>query len=174
MSEYPYLAAVLPSLTFGCTSFPTPEQFLDNAEKWLSDGEYSILASVGFDDYRTTDHGLELVRDYCRFERLVREDVAAFVESRRQGHDHKTLMFPTSVLKDLTPLEAERRLLRLRWDFITSRMDSHFWDLHALVVYHIQLQILQRLSFFDKEKGRERFDGLAGAEGVAEKPEQDT
>ena len=160
MSEYPYLAALLPTLAFGAETFPTPAKFLSEAEKWLTEKEYAILSSVAFDDWRTAEHPLELVADYCRFERLLRQDVAAFVESRRQGHDHKTRVFPTSILKDSTPLEAERRLLRLRWDFVASRLETHFGDLPALVVYHLKLQILQRLASFDAKKGAERFAAL--------------
>lgn len=157
MSEYPYLAALLPMLDFDSTDFLSRGTFLGEAEKWLPEDEYEALSTVAFDDFGDGEHSLELVEDYRRFERAVRRDLATFIESRRQGHDHKTTAFPHTIVKDTNPLEAEKQLLRLRWDFVSSRLNTHFWDLHALVVYYLQIQILERLSSFDLEKGKERF-----------------
>lgn len=174
MSEYPYLAAVLPMLDFDSTDFPSREKFLDEAEKWLPESEYNALVATSFDDFSDQEHPLELVEDYRRFEGAVRHDLATFIESRRQGHDHKTTAFPHPIVKDGNPLEAEQQLLRLRWDFVTSRLNTHFWDLHALTVYHLQIQILERLKAFDLEKGRARFERIAagGKTGDEEQPEQ--
>ncbi|MCK5802249.1 MAG: DUF2764 family protein [Lentisphaeria bacterium] len=161
MSDYPYLAALLPLLNFGDTEFPSSERFLAEAEKWLDEEEYAILSSASVDDYTAQEHPLELVAEYSRFEYLMRRDVVAFIEARRLGHDHTTTMFPTSHLKDATPLEAERRLLKVRWDYVSTQLTTHHEDLHAFVVYRIKLQILERLASFDRETGAERFERLA-------------
>ena len=167
MSDYPYLAAVLPSLEFGDVQFPSSERFMDEAEKWLAEDELRVLSSAHVDDYAPAEHSLELLDEYNRFERSIRRDIAVFVEARRSGHDHKTNMFPTSYLKDTTPLEAARRLLRLRWDFVQSRLDTHYGDLHSLVIYRIKIQILERLAGFEKAKGTERFSALTDSDSIA-------
>lgn len=168
MSEYPYLAALLPMLDFDSTDFPSRKTFLGEAEKWLSEREYDTLSRVAFDDFSDPEHGLELVEDYRRFERAVRTDIATFIESRRQGHDHKTRAFPHTIVKDNNPLEAEKQLLRLRWDFVSSRLNTHYWDFHALVVYFLQIQILERLASFDLQKGEERFKAITSGVDKAE------
>ena len=162
MSEYPYLAALLPMIDFDSTDFPSRETFLGEAEKWLPEGEYQALSSVAFDDYSDTEHALEWVEDYRRFERAIRTDIAMFIESRRKGHDHKTTAFSHTIVKENNPYEAEKQLLRLRWDFVSSRLNTHYWDFHALVVYYLQIQILERLASFDLDKGCERFKALTG------------
>jgi len=166
MNDHPYLAALLPLLNFGDTDFPSSERFLAEAEKWLGEREYGILSGVGMDDYTTKEHPLELVAEYCRFEYLVRRDIAAFIEARRLGHDHTTSTFPTSHLKDTTPWEAERRLLRLRWDYISRQLNTHYDDLHAFIVYRIKLQILERLASFDMAEGGERFEKLTDIDPI--------
>lgn len=166
MSEYPYLATLLPTLNFGDTEFMSSERFLAEAEKWLSEDEFATLSSVSIDDYSPSDYGFELASEQRRFERAVRRDVAGFVDSRRQGHDHKTNTFPTSVLKDNTPLEAERRLLRLRWDTVSSQLNVHYGDLHAFAIYRLKVQILERLATFDADRGKERFAALTEIEAI--------
>ncbi|MDT8389618.1 MAG: DUF2764 family protein [Lentisphaeria bacterium] len=172
MSEYPYLAALLPMLYFDSADFPSRETFLGEAEKWLPEDEYAALSTVAFDDVTDHEHPLELVEEYRRFERAVRRDIATFIESRRQGHDHKTTAFPHAIIKDNDPLAAEKQLLRLRWDFVSSRLNTHFWDLHALVVYHLQIQILERLSAFDLKEGEKRFKTLTSGVGKDEETGQ--
>ncbi|MBT3378186.1 MAG: DUF2764 family protein [Lentisphaerae bacterium] len=166
MSEYPYLAALLPMLSFGETEFPSSERFLEEAGKWLGEEEFDVLSGTGIGDYTSTDHPLELVAEYCRFERRIRSDIAAYVESRRAGREHKTNAFPTSYLKDTTPLEAEQRLLRLRWDYIAAELNTHHADLHALIVYRLKVQILERLAAFDPERGGDHFRELTDVASI--------
>jgi len=166
MSEYPYLAALLPMLSFGDTDFPSSERFLAEAEKWLDEEEFAVLSGAGIGDHTSTDHPLELVAEYCRLEHRVRCDIAAYIESKRAGHEHKTNAFPTSYLKDTTPLEAEQRLLRLRWDYIAAQLNTHHADLHALIVYRLKIQILERLAAFDPDRGDDRFMELTDVESI--------
>ncbi len=169
MNEYPYLAALLPLLNFGDTDFPSSERFLGEAEKWLGEGAFATLSATDIGDYTSTDHPMELLAEYSRFEGRIRRDVAAYVASRRAGHDHKTNAFPTSYLKDTTPLEAEQRLLRLRWDYVAAQRNIHDADLHALIVYRLQIQILERLAAFDQDRGSGRFTELTDIESIAQR-----
>ena len=59
---------------------------------------------------------------------------------------------------DDNPLEIERRLLHLRWNFLEEQEIGHFFDLHFLIIYYLKLQLLQRLFSFDKQKGKVRFE----------------
>lgn len=164
MNSHPYLLAQLPTLRFKDTEFPSPDYFLEQAEKWLSESEFEILSKADINDYFALYHSYELLKDWSEFENELRKDLANFRESHRHGHDHKTNMFPTSVVKGETPLIAELTMLELRWKFLAEKQNDHYDDLYGLVIYSLQLQILERKSAFDPEKGRERFDKLADIE----------
>lgn len=164
MSSYPFLLAQLPVLSFQETEFPSRHEFLGQAEKWLSEGEYAVLAQADLHDYQVVDHGFELLREWAEFQYKLRRDLANFRENHRLGHDHKTHMFPTAYVRDETPLVAEIKLLELQWEFLSERRHIHYDDLTALVIYSLHLQILERKSSFDEETGRERFEQLASSD----------
>jgi hypothetical protein len=164
MSSYPYLLSQLPSLRFKDTEFPSAHNFLEQAEKWLTESEFDTLKSADLNDYYAKDHSLELLKEWSEFENKLRKDLANYRESHRHGHDHKTHMFPTSVVKDENPLQAELKLLEMRWKFLTERQNVHYDDLIAVVIYSLQLQILERKASFDPEIGKEKFEKLAGIE----------
>ncbi len=164
MSSYPYLLSQLPSLRFKNTEFSSTRNFLEQAEKWLTESEFEILASADLNDYSATDYLFELLKDWSEFEHKLRKDLANYRESHRLGHDHKTHMFPTAFVKDENPFIAETKLLELRWKFLAEKVHVHYDDLYALIIYFLQLQILERKASFDAETGKEYFEKLTGIE----------
>lgn len=162
--SYPYLLAQLPTLRFTDTEFPSSLSFLDQAEKWLTENEFSILQSAALNDYFAKDHSMELLKEWSEYEHELRTDLAHYRESHRLGHDHKTNMFPTSYVKDSNPLQAEIKMLQLRWNFLAERRHIHYDDLHALLIYFLKLQILERKASFDPEVGKARFEKLTDIE----------
>ncbi len=166
MSSYPFLLAQLPTLSFQETEFPSLDEFLEQAQKWLSEQEYAILARADLHDYHVADQGYELLQEWTEFQYNLRRDLAGFRENRRLGHDHKTHMFPTAYVRDETPLVAEVKLLKLQWEFLAERRHIHYDDLTALAIYSLHLQILERKASFDEEAGRERFEQLASIDSL--------
>ncbi len=166
MSSYPYLLSQLPALRFKGSDFPSVLNLLEQAEKWLTETEFAMLKVADLNDYFSRDHPCELLKEWSEFENKLRKDLANYRESHRLGHDHKTHMFPTAFVKDENPLVAETKLLELRWNFLAERQNVHYDDLHALIIYSLQIQILERKASFDMEKGKERFEKLAGIEGL--------
>ncbi len=57
-----------------------------------------------------------------------------------------------------SPLDAERFLDHLRWSFLENMGACHFFDLEALVVYYLKLQLALRQEKFQEELGRESFE----------------
>jgi len=57
-----------------------------------------------------------------------------------------------------SPLDAERFLDNLRWSFLENMGACHFFDLEALVVYYLKLQLALRQEKFREELGRESFE----------------
>ena len=49
----------------------------------------------------------------------------------------------------------------MRWQFIENLEGGHIFDLEALILYFLKLQIQKRLFTFNKEKGEAIFDELS-------------
>ncbi len=65
------------------------------------------------------------------------------------------------VFEEPTPLLMERKLEKKRWDFIEEKEFGRYFDINTLILYFLKLQILERLSLFEKEKGKARFERLS-------------
>jgi hypothetical protein len=99
-------------------------------------------------------------QSFQKFEYQLRSDVSAWRSSGENEGEVRPSGFPVSVLREGNPLETEKRLLKIRWDLLDEAEKSHHFDLGFLVIYYLKLQILQMLSRFDKEKGKDRFHRL--------------
>jgi len=57
-----------------------------------------------------------------------------------------------------SPLDAELFLDRLRWSFLENAGACHFFDVEALVVHYLKLQLVLRQEKFQEKLGRESFE----------------
>ena len=133
---------------------------MSEAEKWMSGGDYSLFCSTDINDFEQKTSDLGILREYKKFEECLRGNLALL----RQGSLGKSQeLFAEeikSIVSDKNPLDAENRLLELRWEFIETKEIGHNFDLELLILYYLKLQILERLFTFDKEKGVKVFDSL--------------
>ena len=66
-----------------------------------------------------------------------------------------------------SPFEAEEMIDKARWRFLDELEFDYCFGLEKLVIYYLRLQILDRRSSFNAEKGIERLDAvLSQVEGV--------
>ena len=65
-----------------------------------------------------------------------------------------------SIVEDLNPLEGERALLGMYFDFLSSREGGSPFSSRALMIYSLKLQLMERSSSFSQEKGLSEFDRL--------------
>ena len=65
-----------------------------------------------------------------------------------------------SIVEDMNPLEGERALLGMYFDFLSSREGGSPFSSRALMIYALKLQLMERSSSFSQEKGLEEFDRL--------------
>ena len=65
-----------------------------------------------------------------------------------------------SAMKIDSPLEAENFLNRERWAALNELGTGHFFDFHALAIYYLQLQLLERKQLFDVERGFEKYQEI--------------
>jgi len=160
MDKYYYFVSQLSFLTFGQESYIDREHFLDEAKKWLSDKDFSMISGVSLNDFYSRDGDNEVLAEYKNFERALREEIASF----RKNESRVGTSFNLN-LSEGTPLEIERTLLGLRWKFIESLEAGHFFDLEILILHFLKIQVLERLLTFDKGKGTVVFDKLCEVAG---------
>ena len=160
MDRYYYFASQLPSLSFKQGSFLSKQYFLEEAEKWLSKKDIDVIVELKLDNYKIQNEKLSFLKKWLDFENNLRTEISKYRKARSEDSQFKSKMFSSSILKEKTPLQIEVMLLQLRWNFIEKMKFEHYSDLQFLVLYYLQLQILDRLSLFDKEQGKEKFEEL--------------
>jgi hypothetical protein len=164
MAKFHYLVAQLPTLFFDRDPGISVADFLREAEKWMGEGEFQAFSSIRFDDPVVSETEPELLRAYREFEFDLRTDVALLRRARAAGVEYKPVYFPLQTVKEGTPLEVEKKLLRLRWDFLEDKTVGHNFDLQEIIAYYLKMQILERLGSFDKEKGKQTYHRLCGVQ----------
>ena len=159
MDKYYYLVAQLPFLKFNEGTYLNKSSFLEEAKKWLSIRAFLILSSVDIDDFDAKPQDIETLREYKNFERTLREELVLIRRSSQAAANNFFIYIKGDYLEG-NPLEVEKNLLHLRWEFIEQRQKDHYFDLDFLVFYFLKLQIIERLLTFDKEEGTKIFDSL--------------
>ncbi|HDQ45588.1 MAG TPA: DUF2764 family protein [bacterium] len=161
MDKYYYLVAQLPSLVFDRENPISVQTFLEEAEKWLSVSDFRALKQARLDDPENRSGGPGVWRRYGEFESRFRRELGQWRQALRDGSETRPDTFSPSLVKEGNPLEVEKKLLARRWEVIAEEEKDHHFDLGFLVLYYLKLQILQRLSVFDKEKGMEHFQTMS-------------
>ena len=158
MDKYYYFVTQLPYLIFGQERYVNRQYFLDQAIKWLSDKDFAIISDVSLNNFYLKDSDNKVLVKYKNFERNLRNAIKSFRENSNRGG---TFLSDLKVnLNEGTPLEIEKALLRMRWKFIESLEEGHFFDLDVLIVYFLKIQVLERLFTFDRDRGIVVFDKL--------------
>jgi hypothetical protein len=159
-NKYYYLVASLPRLEFDKRPPISREEFLSESEKWLDEAGYRMLASVDIKDRSPKSSGRGALEEWRAYDAALRDGLASVRKARKEGQREKTPAAFKEIFEEGTPLLMEKRLERMRWDFLDEEEFGRHFDLDSLVIYNLKLQILERLSSFDKEKGKEVFEGL--------------
>ena len=165
MDKYYYLTASLPLLKFTEAPLITREDFTAEAEKWLSGEDFFILSKVDINNFFQDYKDRPLLKQYKEFEYSTRDELALFRTARRQNIEYKMRKDLSGIIQeDINPLEIERKLLLLRWNFLEEQEIGHCFDLDFLIIYYLKLQRLERLASFNKEKGKEIFENFSKVE----------
>ena len=166
-----FLAAYLPTLTFGKPSPITLAEFDALAEENLSAEKFAVIRSFSFPvpekdpadcrdshrifaEVRRFEHTLKLRIAKIRAERLERDVEIADPESYFSEIEY-TL---NSAASCNDPVERERIIDRVRWDFIDDMSMGHMIDFDALCIYRLKLQMLAPYTGRTPENGTPRFE----------------
>ena len=165
MDRYYYLISSLPLLKFEEMPFITRRDFILEAEKWLSGNDFIILSKVDINNFLPDHKDTSLLRGYKEFEYSLRQELALYRKAKRENVEYKIRKDLNGIIQESNnPLEIERKLLLLRWNFLEEQEIEHFFDLDFLIIYYLKLQILERLASFNKEKGKQRFEVYSSVE----------
>lgn len=168
---YYYTVASLPFLTF---EGPLPfsyEAFLERCEPWMSPGDLVQLRLARIDLEHAAVEGAThpMAKRWLAFENTLRNELVR-IRARNLdlspedyirpegGYDASIAGRVERAVEGASPLEAEIHLMRLRWEFLTDNEAGHYFDLTALMIYGLKLQLLERMGKFDKEKGEAVLD----------------
>lgn len=168
--QYYYVIASLPYLSLNEKLPISKDDFLAICKKYLKKIDFSIIASVNLFDVEKHKAPLDIIRRFFSWERGVRNALVK-LRAERLGldsddfirgdiSDHLTGHFAEEAFNAASPLMAENILNKARWNYLDELEFGHYFDIEILVVFFIKLQILERMSSFDADEGRERLNAI--------------
>jgi hypothetical protein len=169
VSQYYFLVASLPFLTYDGDHAPAPEHFLASAREHLTASDYAAVSGALIDAPLELQSGPAVVTNWQRFERGLRNELVK-VRAGKLGTDPSEYVRTDDAGRDDTdragladaaressgeesPLSGEDVLGRARWGFLNELEVGHFFDVDSLVVYYLKLQILARKRQFNTDDG---------------------
>jgi hypothetical protein len=151
------MVSLFPTIYFDTKPETSIDYFLTEAEKWLSSRDYKIISGLDMNNVSPNKMDTKFLREYKEIENRFRSDLVSWRKANRVRKDYKPMFLPASLVKEGNPLQVEKNLLKFRWDYLEEKEQEHHFDLDTLIIYYLKLQILHRLSQFNKEKGIEKF-----------------
>lgn len=165
MAEYYYFAASLPMLRMDREAPMSYASFMEKASGHLSKRDFSDLSLAVF-GARNGDASLEIVREWQEYAGKLSTAINK-VRAERLGfpgyaHDVDKSLENTArdIVENKDPLEGEKAILSLYFDFLSEREKGDPFSSTALMIYALKLQILERVNAFDESKGRTEFDSI--------------
>jgi hypothetical protein len=173
MTPYYYILSSLPHLEFERAPSPSIDGFLSLSRPWLRSDEIVQLSLARADIENTSPEQMTntALKRWYAFENTLRNELvkmrAKNLNMVTAGHRRPEEHYEGSAVKlvrraidDRSPLQVEVSLLKARWVFLNQEEVGHQFDLSALIIYGLKLQLLERRHRFDAEEGRrvlERF-----------------
>ena len=164
MAEYYYFAASLPMLRMDKEIPITYSEFMAKAEEQLSRSDFSDLKLAVFnsDDKKAA---LPIVREWQEFQGNLSKAICRVRAERLgfSGYEKAVDKNLESLARDIVeknPLDGERAILSLYFDFLSSHETGSPFSSASLMIYALKLQILEKANAFNEAKGRAEFDKL--------------
>lgn len=169
MSFYYYLIASLPMLRPDDAGGMTLKKFMDLCEEHVSPSEMDILKNASLENVRgvSSDRNLALWEER---EREMRNQLVV-LRAKRSGlpatdflFDEREDLFVSPMMKEIfeepSPLKAENRLNDLRWSLLNELETGHYFDFDHLVIYCLKLQLIEKMSIIEPDKGMAVLDSI--------------
>jgi hypothetical protein len=165
LKNHYYTLAALKTIRLGEKIPISEEYFLQFAEDTIDANSYQILLKSRWG--LTEPTGFSFADRILSWEKELRLELAKArilklpfdTPPNLEGSDGSySLLEQVRVVMALaSPLDAERYLDQLRWSFLEETGARHYFDLEALVVYYLKLQLALRQEKFEVELGRDSY-----------------
>lgn len=166
MAKYYYLISSLPMLSLENEPAISYQDFLSRCREQLSDSDFKELEKAVFSKTDGARHPL-----MRRWEHYINDVNSILKDERSRKLGWETEGFSNvnnPALRDrihrasfsMNPLEGEKEILAIYFDFLDSCGSSDPFDVEALMIYALKIQIIERMNVFDMEKGRREFRRL--------------
>ena len=170
---YIYLLSSLPYLDFEQKPPLSYEDFIRQCAPLIEENARIQLeqARIHFESVNIESIHNPALRAWLAFENTLRSELVKVREKalnrhaepfvRPEGGFHaEPLALLPSALEEASPYRREMNLLQMRWNFLTRLESAYVFNLSALVLYGLKLQLLERRASFEKEKGRQTLQSL--------------
>jgi hypothetical protein len=165
-SSYPYLISSLPMLHFGANPPFAFEDFLQTCKGLIPDKDFDIVSLCANEALWERPVSQETLKVWIAFEVGLRNELVKIRSSRRKiepakylrsdGSDDTALYhIAINSHRILSLIESEKFLDQARWHRLDELSFGHYFDLDALIVYALKLQILwrwEKVSRADKQE----------------------
>ncbi len=144
--------------------------FMEDCRKWMSPSEWNILTAATLEPSLEGEVPSDVAETFRKWEISLRNELV-HLRAAAMGLEAEqflvkgerftdTASLAAHAFKQESPLDAEEALNRGRWQFLENLKVGHFFDLDFLVLYSLQLQILERKSCFVEETGFARYQEI--------------
>ncbi len=168
--QYYYVIASLPYLSLSEEPYIRRNDFLANCKSYLKRTDFDILESVSLFDTGEKEVSLGVIRRFFRWDRGIR-NVLVRLRAKSLGLepdefirdgivDHSQELLAEEAFNANSPLMAEDILNKAKWKYLDKLEFGHYFDIEILVIFFIKLQILERISSFDADQGREKLNAI--------------
>lgn len=168
MAQYYYTVASLPMIQLEQEPPITSEYFLENCSYTLSEKDYNILRTATMLPQGTPEHSA--VAKWFSWEITLRNELVK-MRAQNTGFDSEQFLmegeyatgaFDTAreAVGSSNPAVGEDILDRARWRYLEDMEMGHIFDLTALIVYYLKLQIAERRKVMTVEQGTGNYKEL--------------
>lgn len=171
MSQYYYLAASLPTLSFEGPLTLGSNQFDELCREQLSLSDYRLVSRARLAGLSVEKYPSAALTRWNRWEISLRNELVMLRAHRQDQDPHRFLIEAVEVpgLAGLaqeafgtsSPLEAESIMDRARWRFLDELELGHYFDTEKLIIYSLRLQIVERRASMSRETGEKEFGRIS-------------
>lgn len=169
MAEYYYLASTLPMLNMDAEAPMSYSEFMDKCRSQMSKKDFKELESAVFSS--VADPKSPLMRRWKAYISKVNSYLAEERAKKLGWNDDGAYSVPeekdrvlaeriSRAVRTMDPLEGEKELLSIYFDFLRANITYDPFSRDSLMIYALQLQILERKSSFSQQKGKSEFERL--------------
>ena len=164
MSQYYFFVSQLPLLQFGQTFPVAPSDFNAMCADYLSPGDLILIREAHSEDIAVS---CPVLSSWKSWNRALRNTLATG-RAKDQGIDPEPFLredeyvagvpgIAQEAMSAETPLQAEMILAEGAWKKLEELEVGHHFDIERILVYALKLEILQRVSGWEREAGEEVF-----------------